>query len=116
MWGPDDFESDPYGHITNQAGHAALVGMPAGMALISLGWPLVEAPLMVAAIYLVLWEWMLQPYIGPFKWRDSLMDTACVMAGASMVSGFMTNLTTGALCWLAWAAVVIWGGFRRWHP
>ena len=116
MFDPDDFAGNPYGHITNQAGHAAMVGIPAGAALVAMGWPLVQAPIVVAAVYLVLWEWMLQRNPGKWDWRDSLMDTACVMAGASMVSGFMTNLATGAVCWAVWAAVVLWGGLRRYTP
>ena len=116
MFDPDDFAGNPYGHITNQAGHAAMIGIPAGCAMVSLGWSLVAAPVVVAVVYLVLWEWMLQRKLGPWDWRDSLMDTACVMAGASMVSGFMTDLATGAVCWAIWAGVVLWGGLWRYNP
>ena len=115
---PDDFDDDPYGHITNQAGHAALVGVPLGLALIWVGWPLWAAPILAAMIYAGAWEWGVQRYLWrkQFDWRDSLMDTACVMAGASMVSGFLTDLGTGAACWLAWAVLVFAGGLRRWNP
>lgn len=114
---PDDFATDHYGHITNQAGHAAMVGMPAGMALLAFGWPLWAAPIMVALVYGLFWELGIQRALWrrEFDWRDSLMDTACVMAGASMVSGFLSNLTTGAICWVAWAVLVFWGGLRRWE-
>lgn len=115
MFSPDDFAGNPYGHVTNQAGHAALVGMPMATALAFAGCPLWAGPLIVAAAYGLLWECGFQrAYFGRFDWRDSLMDTACVMAGASIVSGFLTNLATGAVCWAVWAAAVLWGGLRRW--
>jgi hypothetical protein len=116
MMRPDDFADDPYAHVTNQAGHAAFVGMPIGLVLAWLGWPLWAVPLVVAMIYGAAWEWGWQrtTYPTEFDWRDSLMDTACVMAGASMVAGFLTDLPTGAACWLAWAVLVLWGGLRRW--
>lgn len=118
MLAPDDFDTDPYGHVTNQAGHAALIGMPLGVAFLALGLPLWAAPLAVALSYGLIWEWDFQRLVWgrSFDWRDSLMDTACVMAGASMVSGFLYNLLSGAICLFAWAVVVIWGGIRRWQP
>ena len=34
MFSPDDFRSDPYGHLTNQGTHGGLVG--AGLVLLAL--------------------------------------------------------------------------------
>lgn len=118
MLAPDDYADDPYRHITNQAGHAVCVGVGLALPMLWLGWPLWAVPVLVAVIYAAAWEWGIQRYLWrrQFDWRDSLMDTACVMAGASMVSGFLTDLATGTACWAAWMALVLWGALRRWQP
>ena len=125
MLDPDDFDRDPYGHIINQAGHAVFVGMTATLILLPLGWPAWVIPLIVAAVYAGAWEWGIQRYLWrrKFDWRDSLMDTACTMAGASVLCGAFHYITdfwpawhTVTLCFAAYAALVLWGGLRRWQP
>lgn len=118
MLEPDAYEDDPYRHLTNQAGHAAFVGIGLALPLVWLGWPLWAVPVIVAVVYALGWEWGIQRYIWRklFDWRDSLMDTACVTAGASMVAGFLTDLMTGTLCWIAWVVTVGIGALRRWQP
>lgn len=116
----DDFAADPYGHITNQAGHAQLVGVP--MALLGLIiLPPVAVPVLVAVLYGLIWEVLIQPQ--PKGWADSLMDTACVMAGASILCGafhyipdFWPAWRTVAACFVAYAVVVGVGALRRWQP
>lgn len=115
MLPPDNFDTDPYGYLTNQAGHAALVGMPAGV-LLMLAVPVWLAPILVALIYAVAWEWGWQRWRYPdrFDWRDSVMDTACVMAGASILAGFVSGFWEGAACLGAYLALVFVEGLRRW--
>ena len=119
MLDPDDFAGNPYGHVTNQAGHAQFVGMPLAMlGLLSL--PPVAVPVLVALVYFTIWEAIIQ---RGRMWADSLMDTACTMAGASIIcaafyfiADFWPAWITVTLCWLAYAAVVLWGGLRRYTP
>lgn len=119
MWEADDFPRDPYGHATNQAGHAMLVGVP--LALLGLlAFPPVAVPVFVALAYWVIWELIIQ---RGYLWADSLMDTACVMAGASVICGafhfiddFWPAWITVSLCFLAYAFVVGLGALRRWQP
>lgn len=118
MLAPDDFDDDPYRHVTNQAGHAVFVGMPGAFLILALGWPAWLAPIIVAVVYAAAWEWGVQRWLWrrEFDWRDSVMDTACSMAGASIVAGLLHSLTAGAICFGAFALVVFWGGIRRWKP
>ena len=126
MLAPDAYMGNPYGHVTNQAGHAALIGIGLAMPLLWTGFPLWLVPVAVALIYAGAWEWGIQRRRWPalFDWRDSLMDTACVTAGASIVAGFVATpdgvngygLVTGSIAWAAWAALVFAGGLMRWRP
>ena len=83
---PNDFPNDPYGAVTSQAGHAAIIGMPlcAGVLWVWLaisgmgGLAFVAAPVVVALGYGLLWEGVVQRFTMP---GDALMDTASVMAG-----------------------------------
>lgn len=123
MLDPDDYDDDPYGHVTNQAGHAAIVGVGLCLALLWVGWPVLWVPVVVAGVYAGGWEWGVQRYLWrrQFDWRDSIMDTACVMAGASILCGALYDVTdlrnpllTVTAAWTAWLALVFWGGLRRW--
>lgn len=108
MWYPEDYQCDPYGHLTNQAGHGA-VGI--GLALIALlALPPVWAWVAVVLVYLIGWEVVVQSSIKDgdlapsWDWRDSLDDTSNVGGGAAVI--------VGALGWGYWAAVAgfaIWG-------
>lgn len=111
MWQPDDQRNDPYGWITNQAGHAAIVGMPASLALIGLGVDIVAAPIVVALVYALAWEWAQGHVIA--DWRDSLMDAANVMAGASIISGAFSGYWTAAACVVMWGCILALGWWQR---
>jgi hypothetical protein len=110
MFGPDDFLNDPYGHLTNQAGHAYLVGAPAA-AILSIWWGLIAAPVLVAICYGLIWE------IGVQRlriWRDSLEDTVHVMAGASVMCAALSgDLRLVAGCFLAQGVLLVVGIYRR---
>ena len=75
----DDFPSDPYGWLTNQAGHC-LIGIAAAVLCAALGlwWPL---PLAIAAAYWLVAEYVLQR--SALFW-DGLTDTGFVAAGATL--------------------------------
>lgn len=107
---PDDFNRDPYGHLTNQGAHGGLVG--AGLALLALLiLPPVAAWFAVVIAYFVVWEFLVGSIIAEsdlapsWDWRDSIDDTSNVAGGAGVV--------IGALAWGYWAAVAafaIWAG------
>ena len=50
---PSSYPRDAYGFMTNQAGHAYLVGVPAALALSGFG---MAAPFIVGAAYAALWD------------------------------------------------------------
>lgn len=102
---------DAYGWLCNQAGHAALVGMPAVILLLAFGVGPVLAPIAVALVYGVLWEWLIQ---RGRDWRDSVIDTACVLAGASVLAGALGfGLVTAAAALAIWCALLAVGVWRR---
>ena len=107
---PDDFPNDPYGAVTSQAGHAAIIGMPACLLLLWIGFPLWSAPILVAVTYALVWEGIVQGFSLP---ADALMDTASVMAGASVLAGALHGMETAALCLLAWLVVMAGEWWRR---
>jgi len=116
----DDFSDDWYGHVTNQAGHAFVVGF--GMVILALTvlHP-VAAPIVVAAAYFVVWEGLIQPQNK--GWADSIEDTAFVMTGASPVAGALWYATdfwpawwTVAICYAGAMVVLLIGALRRWQP
>lgn len=112
----NDFRTDWYGYVTNQAGHAAIVGFALSMlALTSL--PAVWVPPVVALAYGVVWEWQIQ---RGGDWKDSLEDTAHVMVGASVpatgvyyATDFWACWITFAACFGGWAALLLIGVVRR---
>lgn len=107
---PDAQLDDWYGWLCTQAGHSALVGLPG--ALILLPWfGLVLAPAIVAAVYLVLWEIVVQR-VGA-GWADALEDTACTAAGASILCGATVGYWTAAVCFAGWGVFLLVGAARR---
>ena len=110
MFEADDFAKDPYGYATNQAGHACIIGIPAGLVLLPFIGPY-AAPVVVALVYGGLWEVVIQR--GKL-WRDSIEDTAHVMAGASIICGATVSYWTVAGCVAAWLALIAIGFTRRW--
>ena len=101
-WQADDFPSDPYGHLTNQLGHAC-VGVVAGLALAHAGVAFLAVPLIVAAVYGVVWELVWQ---RSRLWADSLNDTANVMGGAAVCVSLLAKDY-----WTAWGCVAARGLF-----
>jgi len=78
---PSAFRGDPYGFVTNQAGHAYLVGFPlAWFWAHVIGSPVVML-IMIAAVYMLLWEVMAQQ---SDEWADSAEDTLHTVLGASV--------------------------------
>jgi hypothetical protein len=110
IFAPDDFDDDPYGYLTNQAGHAYLVGCPAAL-IISPWFGLVVTPVIVAVIYGVWWELALQ---RGRDWRDSLEDAVHVMAGASVICAALSgDVLTVAGCLVAQGVLLVIGIYRR---
>lgn len=119
MLDPDAFETDWYGYVTNQAGHAFVIGT--GLALVALVMvPGVWAIPLVAAVYFVGWEVLIQ---RGNLWADSLEDAAFVAAGAAPVSAAMwyaddvrAAWLTVAACYMVSMAALLIGAVRRWQP
>jgi hypothetical protein len=110
MFAPESFPRDPYGYLTNQAGHAYLVGGPAALVL-SIWWGLIAAPVLVAICYGLIWEIGIQ---RGRDWRDSLEDSVHVMAGASvMCAALGGDGWTVAGCFLAQGVLLCIGMYRR---
>lgn len=107
---PNDFPDDPYAAVTSQAGHAAIIGMPFCVIVLALGFPLWAAPIIVALGYGLLWEGAVQRFSLP---ADALMDTASVMAGASVLAGALDSLLTASICLLGWLVVMAGEWLRR---
>lgn len=107
----DDQRGDWYGWVTNQAGHAAVVGQPAGWALWALGAPAFLSFAVVVSVYLVVWEFLVQ---GGADWRDSIMDTANVAAGvAVMTMALEGSVGLTGLVLLIWGVLLAFGVWRR---
>lgn len=101
---PDDFKGDPYGAVTNQTGHFA-IGLGVSIYLGLVGWWTVP---LAALVYFVVVE------IGTQAlklWRDSIMDTAHVMAGAAFGSAVMRYVLAGDytphILFTIWAALLL---------
>jgi hypothetical protein len=107
---PNSFRRDPYGYLTNQAGHAYLVGAPLSMTLSPWVW-LLAVPVIVAVAYGLIWELGVQ---RGRLWRDSLEDTVHVLAGASvMVAALTGDVLLVAECMGAQAGLLAVGVWRR---
>lgn len=110
IFAPADFDGDPYGYATNQAGHAYLIGLPAALIL-SPWWGLIATPAIIAVVYAVLWEWLVQ---RGRDWRDSLEDSVHVMAGASVICAALSGaLITAGACFAAQLVLLFAGVYRR---
>lgn len=101
---------DWYGWLTNQAAHMALVGIPVTLALVAVGVPLWLAPIIAAAVYAVVWEWLIQRSKDV---ADSLTDTAMTMAGAMFVAAILHDFWTAVLTFALYAALSVAGVARR---
>lgn len=107
---PSAFPGDPYGHVTNQSGHYAAVGITAALAV--LPWWGAASCVIVAAAYALFWE------IGVQKgrlWRDSLEDTINVFCGAALVS-VAVDMDRYREAWavhVAWFVLLAIGAWRR---
>lgn len=107
---PDAQLGDWYQWLCTQAGHSMLVGVLA--ALILLPWVgVLLTPPIIAAVYLVAWEIAVQR-IGA-GWKDALEDSACVMAGGSILCGAFVGYWTAVLCFAVWAVFLLIGVVRR---
>lgn len=74
-----DFPRDPYGWVTNNCGHIVLgLGFAVLAQAIGLWWPI---PLLIAAVYWVAAEYVLQ---RSALFLDGLTDTGFVAAGATL--------------------------------
>lgn len=107
---PDAQQSDWYGWLTTQAGHAALVGNAGALLLFPWVGP-VLSPILVALAYLVIWEAWRQRFGAGIA--DALTDTACTMAGASIICGALVGYGTALACFTAWCALLLFGVLRR---
>ena len=110
IFAPSDFARDPYGYVTNQAGHAYLVGMPFALALAPwLG--LIPTPIIAALVYGVVWEVIIQ---RGRMWRDSFEDSVHVLAGASVLcAALLGDWWAVAGCFAAQAGLLGLGAWRR---
>lgn len=107
---PNAFRRDPYGYLTNQAGHAYLVGAPLALAL-SIWAPALAVPVIVAVAYGLIWELGVQ---RGRLWRDSLEDTVHVLSGASVMAAALTgDAIVTAACMGAQAGLLAVGVWRR---
>jgi hypothetical protein len=105
---PGSFRNDPYGHVTNQAGHFAI-----GLGLTTLLFPLwgIPAALVVGLLYGLLWEGLVQRWVLPV---DSFEDTVHVTTGGGFVASALTYDWPGAVAVLAaWAGLLAVGVWRR---
>ena len=113
IFSPDDFDGDWYGYLTNQSGHAYLVGCPAAL-IVSPWWGLVAAPAVIGLCYAIVWEWMVQ---RGRDWRDSLEDSVHVTAGASAICAALSgDVATVAGCLAAQGVLLMVGIYRRVRP
>lgn len=110
LFDADSFPGDPYSYLTNQAGHAYLVGVPAAL-IVAPWWGLIAAPAAIAVAYAVFWEWLVQ---RGRDWRDSFEDSVHVMAGASVICGSLSgDVMTAAACLGAQMVLLAVGVYRR---
>ena len=75
------FRGDWYGFLTNQAGHAYLVGFPAAWVIAHIvGNPILILAIIVA-VYMAVWEVIAQ---HGDDWKDSAEDTLHVALGSAV--------------------------------
>lgn len=112
MLSPDNQRGDWYLWVTNQSGHAAIVGVALAGALIWL--PPAMATAITAAVYFIVWEWGYQIVTLRSKlYRDAVADTINVAFGAALASAVGPNPAFWAI-WAGWLVVLATGaGYRR---
>lgn len=110
MLSPDNQRNSWYLWVANQSGHAAIVGIALGGALIWL--PPLTAVALAAAAYFLVWEWGYQIVtLGSKLYRDAIADTLNVAFGAGLA---VTNGVDFWATWGAWLVVLAIGaGYRR---
>ena len=99
---PPEDQRNWYAWLTVQAGHSVLVGVPMGLALMPFLGPYIS-PVAVFVVYLLAWEFSVQRLGAGLA--DALQDSACVMAGASIICGYAVGY------WTAWGALAAWAVF-----
>lgn len=108
---PDDQMHDWYRWATSQAGHMALVGVPAALALLALHLPAWCIPPVVWFAYGTGWEWFVQKNPATI---DGLVDTLMVTFGAAFVVAFHAHGPIAAgLVWCGFLAAILIGIRRR---
>lgn len=111
MFGPDAYPRDPYGWVTNQAGHAAIVGIAMGGALLWL--PPIPATIIAASVYFIVWEWAYQIVaLGSKLYRDAVADTINVAMGAGL-AGAVGLVPAFWAIWGAWLLILCIGAAYR---
>lgn len=108
IFAPGNYRSDPYGHVTNQAGHFAI-----GLALSTVLYPLwgIPSAILVGALYFLLWEGLVQRWVLPI---DSFEDSVHVTTGGGFVVTALAYGWPGAMAILAaWAGLLAVGWWRR---
>lgn len=114
----DDYKGNWYGYLTNQAGHAAVIGVPLGTLSLNFMHP-VAALISVFFIYFVVWEMLIQQ--SELLW-DSIVDACHVVAGAGAVAILVCYIpyedrNTALLLlwcgWTVWFQVLMIGVKRR---
>lgn len=106
MIDPDDFANDWYGWLTNQCGHIVL-GLGVSVAMLWAWW---WSPVVAAAVYWFLVEGWMQRWR---LWRDSIMDTFFVMAGASVLPSYDMNVLTLVGVMMTTAGMLGLGTWKR---
>lgn len=102
---------DWYGWLTNQAGHAYLVGFPAVYAvLIFTGVTGFSAVAIVAAVYFFLWEVLIQR--GKDR-ADQIMDAFHVASGAAVFIALYDPIGWGLKPFVLQAVVLAAGVIKR---
>lgn len=104
-----DHRDNWYAWVTNQRAHGVL-GIEIAVVFVLLGLPFWAAPLAATLAYWVLIECFAQKLSD---WRDSLMDTAHVMAGATMVAAIPRDDWTALIALAVWLALQVFGVWRR---
>ena len=99
---PDDFKGDPYGAVTNQCGHMCL-----GFGVTAF----VGSFLPIAAIAFIYWVIVECGIQGNKLWRDGIMDTAFITAGATLAAAPDVGLQQAVI--LFSAALLAFEGWNK---